>query len=115
MSDLASYNSAIQVAAAFLIFVVGYLALLILLVACILAAEGLRQGFIFARKSFSKPVLEPAEVSAAVVPAIHRSSAFFGWTHKLTEGLVRGVKHRHSNFSSNATQSRINRMKENAG
>ncbi len=93
MNVLASYNSVIQVAAAFLISMVGYLALLFVIVFCLLAVEGLRQGFIFARKSFSKPALEATELSVAAVPAIQRGSAFFGWTHRLTAGLV-GLKHK---------------------
>jgi hypothetical protein len=36
--------------------------------------------------------LERAEGSAAIVPAIHGRSAFFGRTARLTEGLVRGLK-----------------------
>jgi hypothetical protein len=51
MNFLATYNSALQVAAAFLIFVVGYLALLFAIVAFLLLAEGLHQAFNFARVS----------------------------------------------------------------
>jgi hypothetical protein len=58
MDVLAMYNSFFQVAAAFLIFIVGFLALLFLIVLCILAVEGVRQGVIFARASLSKPMVE---------------------------------------------------------
>ena len=51
MNFLATYNSVLQVAAAFLIFVVGYLALLFAIVAFLLLAEGLHQAFNFARVS----------------------------------------------------------------
>jgi hypothetical protein len=44
MHVLATYNSFFQVAAAFLIFIVGFLALLFLSVLCFLAVEGVRQA-----------------------------------------------------------------------
>jgi hypothetical protein len=94
MDVLTTYNSALQVAAAFLIFIIGYLALLLFLVLCLLVAEAVHQGVIFARTSLSKPVLDRTLLSPALVPVDHRSSAFFGWTHRLTEGLVGSVKHR---------------------
>ena len=54
MNILTLYDSALQVAAAFLIFVVGYLALLFAIVFCLLIVEGLRQAFIRARISLLK-------------------------------------------------------------
>jgi hypothetical protein len=62
MNFLATYNSVLQVAAAFLIFVVGYLALLFAIVAFLLLAEGLHQAFNFARVSLLKSA--PSEASA---------------------------------------------------
>ncbi|HXO04354.1 MAG TPA: hypothetical protein VN884_01860 [Candidatus Sulfotelmatobacter sp.] len=61
MDVLAMYNSALQVAAAFLIFIVGYLALLIIIVLCLLVAEGVRQGFIFARTSLTRSEADTKE------------------------------------------------------
>ncbi|MGD0401915.1 MAG: hypothetical protein ABSB66_01855 [Candidatus Acidiferrales bacterium] len=49
MDLLATYNYFFQIAAAFLIFIVGYLALLFLIVVCFLAVEGVHQSVIFAR------------------------------------------------------------------
>jgi hypothetical protein len=58
MDVLATYNTFFQVAAAFLIFIVGFSALLFLSVLCFLAVEGVRQGLVFARASRSKPLVE---------------------------------------------------------
>ena len=55
MNILTTYNSALQVAAAFLIFVVGYLVLLFAIVVCLLLAEGLHQAFAYARATLLKP------------------------------------------------------------
>jgi hypothetical protein len=55
------YNSFFQVAAAYLIFIVGFLALLFLIVLCFLAVEGVRQGAVFARACLSKPMMEHVE------------------------------------------------------
>src|ERR1700733_14360604 len=64
MNVLATYNSVLQVAAAFLIFVVGYLALLFAIVAFLLLAEGLHQAFSFARLSLLKSARSESEASA---------------------------------------------------
>jgi hypothetical protein len=94
MDVLAAYHSALQIAAAFLIFIVGYLALLFTIVICLLAAEAVHQGVIFTRTSLSKPALDRPEIFAAVAPAIHGDSGFLGWTHRLTGTLVGSLKHR---------------------
>jgi uncharacterized membrane protein len=57
MDVLATYNSFFQVAAAFLIFIVGFLTLLLAIVFCLLAVEGVRQGAFFARASLSKSMV----------------------------------------------------------
>jgi len=93
MNILATYNSALQVVAAFLIFVVGYLALLFAIVVCLLIAEGLHQAFNFARFSFLKSVSGSAELPLTPAPAVLRGSAFFGRTHRLKESLA-GLRHR---------------------
>jgi hypothetical protein len=91
MNILSMYDPALQVAAAFLIFVVGYFALLFAIVFCLLIVEGLRQAFIRARTSFlgaaSSHALTP-------VPAIVTHSAFSGWTHRLT-GTLTGLRDRY--------------------
>jgi hypothetical protein len=87
MNVLATYNSALQVAAAFLIFVVGYLALLFAIVALLLFAEGLHQAFNFARVSFLKSAPGEGHLPLVSAPAL-------GWTHRLTESLT-GLKHRY--------------------
>ena len=94
MNVLATYNSALQVAAAFLIFVVGYLALLFAIVALLLLAEGLHQAFNFARVSLLKSTDGEGRLPLAPAPAILGSPAFSGWTHRLTESLT-GLKHRY--------------------
>ena len=94
MNFLATYNSVLQVAAAFLIFVVGYLALLFAIVAFLLLAEGLHQAFNFARVSLLKSA--PSEVKLPLAPAeaVLHGPAFSEWTHRLTESLA-GLKHRY--------------------
>jgi hypothetical protein len=92
MGVLATYHSALQVAAAFLIFIIGYLGLLLIIVLCLLAAEAVRQGVIFARTSLSKPLTDHKELSPAVVATVNRSSAFWGWAHRLTEGPAANLK-----------------------
>jgi hypothetical protein len=92
MNILTTYNSALQVAAAFLIFVVGYLGLLFAIVVCLLIAEGLRQAFIHARISVLKSGLSNAELP--LTPVVVRDSALFGWTHRLTVSLT-GLRHRY--------------------
>jgi len=94
MNFLATYNSVLQVAAAFLIFVVGYLALLFAIVAFLLFAEGLHQAFNFARVSLLKSA--PSEVKLPLVPAeaVLNGPAFSEWTHRLTVSLA-GLKHRY--------------------
>jgi hypothetical protein len=94
MDVLATYNSALQVAAAFFIFVVGYLALLFAIVALLLVAEGLHQAFNFARVSFLKFAPGEGELPRASAPAVIDAPAFSGWTHRLTESLT-GLKHRY--------------------
>jgi hypothetical protein len=88
MNVLATYNSALQVAAAFLIFVVGYLALLFAIVALLLLAEGLHQAFNFARVSLWKAGSSEVTFPLASAPAVS------GWTHRLTESWT-GLKHRY--------------------
>jgi hypothetical protein len=95
MNFLATYNSVLQVAAAFLIFVVGYLALLFAIVAFLLLAEGLHQAFNFARVSLLKSAA--SEVKLPLAPAgaaVLHGPAFSEWTHRLTESLA-GLKHRY--------------------
>src|ERR1700734_2898085 len=94
MNVLATYNSALQVAAAFLIFVVGYLALLFAIVALLLLAEGLHQAFNFARVSFLKSAPGEGRLPLVAVPAVIAAPAFSSWTHRLTESLT-GLKHRY--------------------
>src|ERR1700722_5615701 len=94
MNFLATYNSVLQVAAAFLIFVVGYLALLFAIVAFLLLAEGLHQAFKFARVSFLKPALGEGQLPLASAPAVPNVPSFSGWTHRLTDSLA-GLKHRY--------------------
>jgi hypothetical protein len=94
MDVLAMYNSALQVAAAFLIFVIGYLALLLIIVLCLLAAEAVHQGVIFARTSLSKPIADHKEPSLPIAETVNRSSAFGGWTHRLTHSLAGSLKFR---------------------
>jgi hypothetical protein len=74
MNFLATYNSALQVAAAFLIFVVGYLALLFAIVAFLLLAEGLRQAFNFARVSLWRSAPREAPLIAGEKFAESRTS-----------------------------------------
>jgi uncharacterized membrane protein len=62
MDIVATYNSFFQVAAAFLIFTVGFLALLFVTVLCFLTVEGVRQGVILAQASLSKPIVEHLKV-----------------------------------------------------
>ena len=94
MNVLGTYNSALQVAAAFLIFVVGYLALLFAIVALLLLAEGLHQAFNFARVSLLKSGASEVKFSLASAPAVIEAPAFSGRTHRLTESLT-GLKHRY--------------------
>jgi hypothetical protein len=94
MNVIATYNSALQVAAAFLIFVVGYLALLFAIVACLLLAEGLHQAFNFARISFLKSTVGQGQLPLASAPAVIDAAALLGWIHRLTESLT-GLKHRY--------------------
>jgi hypothetical protein len=94
MNVLATYNSALQVAAAFLIFVVGYLALLFAIVVLLLLAEGLHQAFNFARVSFLKSAPSEGQLPLASAPAVIDAPAILGWTHRLTESLT-GLKHRY--------------------
>jgi|SRR5580658_2193526 hypothetical protein len=94
MNILSAYDSALQVAAAFLIFVVGYLVLLFAIVACLLIAEGLHQAFAYARVSLLKPSASVVELQMARAPAVISVSAFFGWPHRLTVSLA-GLKNRY--------------------
>jgi hypothetical protein len=94
MDVLAMYNSALQVAAAFLIFVIGYLALLLIIVLCLLAAEAVHQSVAFARTSLSQPIADHSEPSLPVAEAANRSSAFWGWTHRLSHSLAGSLKFR---------------------
>jgi|GEM_PF-6719950 len=92
MNILSTYNTALQVAAAFLIFVVGYLVLLFAIVVCLLLVEGLHQAFAYARISFLKPGASTVELP--MTPAVVSVSAFFGWTHRLTASVA-GLKDRY--------------------
>jgi len=94
MDDLATYNSALQVAAAFVIFVVGYLTLLFAIVALLLLGEGLHQAFNFARVSLWKAESSEVTIPMTSAPAVVGAPAFSGWTHRLTESLT-GLKHRY--------------------
>jgi len=94
MDDLATYNSALQVVAAFVIFVVGYLTLLFAIVALLLLGEGLHQAFNFARVSFLKSARGEGQLPLTPAPVVLGGSAFSGWTHRLTESLT-GLKHRY--------------------
>lgn len=88
MDIFASYNAVLQVIAAFVIFIVGYLALFFLLILCLLVVEAIRQGVIFARASLGTPRSQPAGVLVAPVIASGGHFSPFGWAHKLTGGLV---------------------------
>jgi hypothetical protein len=94
MNILTMYDSALQVAAAFLIFVVGYIVLLFAIVFCLLVAEGVRQAFIRARTSFLGSGSSNVELPLTPVPAIVADSAFSGWTHRLT-GTLTGLRDRY--------------------
>jgi hypothetical protein len=93
MNILTTYNSTLQVAAAFLIFVVGYLALLLALVVCLLIAEGLHQAFVFARVSFLKSGSNSPQ-PLLPTPTVVSSSGIFGWTHRFAVSLT-GLKDRY--------------------
>jgi len=73
--DTATYNAVLQVAAAFVIFVIGYLALFLLVTLCLLFAEAVRQGIIFARASFGREVLPASDVFADSEDAAERHLA----------------------------------------
>lgn len=94
MDVLAMYNSALQVAAAFLIFIIAYLALLLVIVVCLLAAEAVHQSVAFARTSLSKPIADHNEPLLPIAETVNRSSAFGGWTHRLTHSLAVSLKSR---------------------
>jgi hypothetical protein len=94
MNVLATYNSALQVAAAFLIFVVGYFVILFAIVALLLLAEGLHQAFNFARVSLWKAGSSEMTFPLTSAPTVVEAPAFSGWTHRLTESLT-GLKHRY--------------------
>ena len=66
----AMFNSALQVAAAFLIFIVGYLALMLVIVICLLTLEAVQQGVIFARTSLSNSWGDRTELSPVVVTTV---------------------------------------------
>ena len=90
MDALTTYNYALEVAAAFLIFLIGYLALFLAIAFCLLAAEAVHQSARFARKSLLRPLPDQTRP----VPANHRTSAFFGRTHRLAGGSVGSLRHR---------------------
>jgi ABC-type transport system involved in cytochrome bd biosynthesis fused ATPase/permease subunit len=94
MDVLARYNSALQVAAAFLIFIIAYLALLLVIVVCLLAAEAVHQSVAFARTSLSKTMADHKEPSLPIAETVNRSSAFGGWTHRLSHSLAGSLKFR---------------------
>ncbi|MGB8541674.1 MAG: hypothetical protein WCD49_08560 [Candidatus Acidiferrales bacterium] len=94
MNVLSTYDSALQVAAAFFIFVVGYLILLFAIVVCLLLAEGLHQAFAYARISLLKPAASNVELPMTPASAVVSVSAFFGWTHRLTASVA-GLKDRY--------------------
>lgn len=94
MDVLAMYNSALQVAAAFLIFIIAYLALLLFIVVCLLAAEAVHQSVAFARTSLSQPIVDRSEASLPIAEAVNRNSAFWGWTHRLSHSLAGSLKFR---------------------
>jgi hypothetical protein len=100
MNILTMYNSALQVAAAFFIFVVGYLTLLFAIVLCLLIAEGLHQAFIHARISILRSCLSDEEgLPLTPAPAVIRDSALFEWTHRLTVSLT-GLKDKYFHLMS---------------
>jgi len=88
MDIFASYNSVLQVIAAFVIFIVGYLVLFFLLILCLLVAEAIRQGVIFARASLGTPSSQPADALVAPALASTGHSSPFGWAHKFTGSLI---------------------------
>ncbi len=88
MDILSSYNSVLQVIAAFVIFIVGYLALFFLAILCLLVAEAVRQGVIFARASLRSPSSQPADALVAPVLASTGHFSPFAWAHKFTGGLI---------------------------
>jgi ABC-type transport system involved in cytochrome bd biosynthesis fused ATPase/permease subunit len=92
MDVVATYNSFFQVAAAFLIFIIGFLALLLLIVLCLLAVEGMHQGVILARGPLSKSIAEHRALSAEVVATAARGPAFWAWAHRLAVGHVGSLK-----------------------
>jgi hypothetical protein len=94
MNILTMYDSALQVAAAFLIFVVGYIVLLFAVVFCLLIVEGLRQAFIRARISFLGSGSSNMELPLTPAPAIVANSAFSGRSHRLT-GTLTGLRDRY--------------------
>jgi len=94
MDALTTYNYALELAAAFLIFLIGYLAIFLAIAFCLLAAEAVHQSARFARTSLLKPLSDRTPPAPALAPADHRSSAFFGWTHRLAGGLVGSLRHR---------------------
>jgi hypothetical protein len=57
MNFLTTYNSALQVTAAFLIFVAGYLALFLCMMICLVIARFILEGTKVARAHLGRPAL----------------------------------------------------------
>ena len=83
-----TYNAFLQVVAAFVIFVIGYMALFLLITLCLLLAEAIRQGVIFARASLGGQVLPPGDAFAGSNATLGSGLAAKGWAHKYTRSLA---------------------------
>jgi hypothetical protein len=91
--DTGTYNAVLQVVAAFVIFVIGYMALFLLITVCLLLAEAVRQGVIFARASLGGQVLPAASAVLADSAPAGEGNLSTGWAHKYSGSLVGAHKH----------------------
>jgi hypothetical protein len=91
MAFVLTYNSILQVVAAFVIFVLGYLLSFVFLIVSLLIATSLYQGAIWIRAHMVKSAINSSVSSDFALPVHHeKGSVILAWTHKLIDGLAPG-------------------------
>jgi hypothetical protein len=92
MGLILRFNIALQVIAAFVIFLFGYVALFVSLVICLVIAKGIYEGAKGVRAYAVRSASAKSSISSDIDTPAHRKQSFVipAWRQRLVEGSVGG-------------------------
>ena len=92
MDLILRFSIALQVIAAFVIFLFAFVALFVSLIISLAIAKGIYEGAKGVRAYAVRSASAKRSISSDLAPSVHRekSSVIFAWTHRLIDGLAPG-------------------------